>query len=260
MKKKILFGAGLCLIGSAVVLCATAAIVNLVTGDGFAAAFRNKVVYIVWVCLIAVGVAAVTIDIRVRGSRRVLKVNVDLENSHFMDRKEIRENKGYTFTRLSQLGEVKDGVPIIAERYKNDIDIVLRDPIHTLYIGATGTGKTVGCVSPTIEILSRTKTKPSMLITDPKGELYIRHAATLEKAGYNVTVIDLADVYHSTQWNPFNDIWRKTDELTQTIEQRQGKYIYGGKVYLTEQEAQIARRERDVRLKDELYVGMQDMI
>ena len=253
LKKKILFGAGLCLIGSAVVLCATAAIVNLVTGDGFAAAFRNKVVYIVWVCLIAVGVAAVTIDIRVRGSRRVLKVNVDLENSHFMDRKEIRENKGYTFTRLSQLGEVKDGVPIIAERYKNDIDIVLRDPIHTLYIGATGTGKTVGCVSPTIEILSRTK-------TNPKGELYIRHAATLEKAGYNVTVIDLADVYHSTQWNPFNDIWRKTDEMTQTIEQRQGKYIYGGKVYLTEQEAQIARRERNVRLKDEIYVDMQDLI
>lgn len=259
-KKKILIAIVGCLIGSAVVLCATAAIVNLVTGAGFAAAFRNKVVYLVWVCLIAVGVAAVAIDIRVRGSRRVLKVNVDLENSHFMDRKEIRANKGYTFARLSTLGEVMDGVPIIAERRKNDIDIVLREPIHTLYIGATGTGKTVGCVSPTIEILSRTKTKPSMLITDPKGELYIRHAATLEKAGYNVTVIDLSDVYHSTQWNPFNDIWRKTDEMTQPIEQRQGKYIYGGKVYLTEQEAQTAMCERNVRLKDEIYVDMQDLI
>ena len=103
-KKKILIAIVGCLIGSAVVLCATAAIVNLVTGAGFAAAFRNKVVYLVWVCLIAVGVAAVAIDIRVRGSRRVLKVNVDLENSHFMDRKEIRANKGYTFARLSTLG------------------------------------------------------------------------------------------------------------------------------------------------------------
>lgn len=230
IKKKILFGTIGCLIGSAVVLCATAAIVNLVTGAGYAASFRYPATYLVWVCLIAVGVAAVAIDIRVRGSRRVLKVNVDLENSHFMTRKEIRRNGGYTFTRLSQLNEVKDGVPIIAEKHKNDIDIVLREPIHTLYIGATGTGKTVGCVSPTIEILSRTKTKPSMLITDPKGELYIRHAATLEKAGYNVTVIDLSDVYHSTQWNPFNDIWRKTDEMSQTVEQRQGKYHYGGKV------------------------------
>lgn len=260
IKKKILFGTIGCLIGSAVVLCATAAIVNLVTGAGYAASFRYPATYLVWVCLIAVGVAAVAIDIRVRGSRRVLKVNVDLENSHFMTRKEIRHNGGYTFTRLSQLNEVKDGVPIIAEKHKNDIDIVLREPIHTLYIGATGTGKTVGCVSPTIEILSRTKTKPSMLITDPKGELYIRHAATLEKAGYNVTVIDLSDVYHSTQWNPFNDIWRKTDEMSQTVEQRQGKYHYGGKVYLTEQEAQQARRERNVRLNDEIYVDMQDLI
>lgn len=67
-KKKILIAIVGCLIGSAVVLCATAAIVNLVTGAGFAAAFRNKVVYLVWVCLIAVGVAAVAIDIRVRGS------------------------------------------------------------------------------------------------------------------------------------------------------------------------------------------------
>ena len=118
IKKKILFGTIGCLIGSAVVLCATAAIVNLVTGAGYAASFRYPATYLVWVCLIAVGVAAVAIDIRVRGSRRVLKVNVDLENSHFMTRKEIRRNGGYTFTRLSQLNEVKDGVPIIAEKHK----------------------------------------------------------------------------------------------------------------------------------------------
>ena len=82
----------------------------------------------------------------------------------------------------------------------------------------------------------------------------------MEKAGYKVTVIDLSDVYHSTQWNPFNDVWRKTDEMTQTIEQKQGKYFYGGKQYLTEQEAQIARRERNTRLNDEIYVDMQDLI
>lgn len=259
-KKKIIFVILGCIIGSVIVLCATAAIVTIVTGDPYAAAFSNKVVYIVWICLIVLGIAVVAIDVRVRGSRRVLKVNVDLENSHFMTRREIQQNSGYTVTHLSELGNVKDGVPIFAEKRKDDIDIVLREPIHTLYIGATGTGKTVGCVSPTIEILSRTKTKPSMLITDPKGELYIRHAATLEKAGYNVTVIDLSDVYHSTQWNPFNDVWRKTDEMTQAIQQKNGKYLYGGKQYLTEQEAQQARRERNVRLNDEIYVDMQDLI
>lgn len=110
------------------------------------------------------------------------------------------------------------------------------------------------------EILSKTKTKPSMVITDPKGELYIKHANSLQEQGYKVEVIDLADVYHSTQWNPFNDVWKKTEWMTEEIEQKMGKYFYGGKTYLTNEEAEQAKKERKIRLKDEIYVDLQDLM
>lgn len=259
-KRKVILAIAGCMAGAAVVLIALAFILSLFQSSGIAEVLKQPTVYIIWACLIALMILAVAIDLRVRGSKRVLKVNVDLENSHFMDRREIRLNEGFTVTRLSELGKVKDGVPLIAEQRRGDIDIVLREPIHTLVIGATGTGKTASFVSPTIEILSRTQTKPSMVITDPKGELYVKHKKTLERAGYNVTLIDLSDVYHSTMWNPFNDVWRKTDELKREVVQRHGKYYLAGVEYLTEAEAQKARQERIVRLNDEIYLDLQDLI
>ncbi len=258
-KKKVIIATICCIAGAIIVLLAVALIATLFTHN-FLDSMRNKVVYILWTTILAIIVGVVVIDIRVRGSKRVLKVNVDLENSHFMTKAEMRNNEGFTFTKLSELSNEKDGVPIFAERNKNDINIVLKDPIHALTIGSTGTGKTTSFVSPTIEILSRTKTKPSMVITDPKGELYIKHANSLQAQGYKVEVIDLADVYHSTQWNPFNDVWKKTEWMNDEVEQKMGKYVYGGKTYLTNEDAEQAKKERRIRLKDEIYVDLQDLM
>lgn len=248
-----------CIIGAVIVLIAIGAILSAITHISIAAAMQNKFTYIIGAAVILIGVLAVAIDLRVRGSKRVLKVNVDLENSHFMTRREMLKNEGYTYSRLSELGNVTDGIPVFAEKKGNDIDVILHDAIHTLVIGATGTGKTVGFVSPTIEILSRTKSKPSMVVTDPKGELFVRHKKTLEQQGYNVTLIDLSDVYHSTHWNPFNDVYRKTEKMREIIEQKNGKYLYGGKVYLTNADAEQARAERIVKLNDEIYIDLQDL-
>lgn len=260
-KKKIALFIPFAVIGAGVVLAALAAIFAVITSQQYTAVFGNAVLYAVWIALLAIGVGVVVIDVRMRGSKRVLKVNTDLENSRFMDMREIAANTGFTVTSFSRLGEVADGVPIYAESSKRDIDIVLKDPIHTLVIGATGTGKTAAFVSPTIEILARTKTKPSVVVTDPKGELYAKHAATFRKNGYTVNVIDLSDVYHSTRWNPFNDVWRKTDEmLYSTVTQKNGKYYSAGIEYLTNAEAENAQRERVVRLRDEIYVDLQDLV
>ena len=258
-KKKAIVIAICCILGAIVVLLAVALVATLFT-HSFLVSMSNKIVYIVWMIVIAIIVAIVLVDVRIRGAKRVLKVNADLENSHFMTKAEMRNNDGFTFTKLSELHNVSDGVPIYAEKIKGDIEIVLKDPIHTLLVGSTGTGKTTAYVSPTIEILSKTKTKPSMIITDPKGELYIKHANSLEKQGYKVEVIDLADVYHSTQWNPFNDVWKKTEWMSEEVEQRMGKYVYGGKTYLTNEDAEQAKKERKIRLKDEIYVDLQDLM
>lgn len=75
-------------------------------------------------------------------------------------------------------------------------------PTHTLVIGTTGSGKTTTFVNPAIQILAESKTKPSMLISDPKGELYQLHAKKLKKAGYKVQILDLRNPYNSVRWNP----------------------------------------------------------
>ena len=42
--------------------------------------------------------------------------------------------------------------------------------MHTLVIGATGSGKTAGVINPTMKMLM--KARESIIITDPKGEIY----------------------------------------------------------------------------------------
>lgn len=230
-------------------------------GTTFVQLFREWILYAIWIALMSVIIGAVFIDTRLRGSKRVLKVNADLENSHFMQKKEIMKNDGFTYTSVKQLHKVEDGIPVYAEKRKQDIEVILKKPTHTLLIGTTGSGKTSAVISSTIEILGKTKTKPSMVITDPKGELYANHGASLEKQGYRVTIIDLADVYHSIRWNPFNDIWRKTDRIKNAkIEMKKGKYYFDNKVYLTATEAEDEKESTVSRLRDEIYVDLQDLI
>lgn len=124
----------------------------------------------------------------------------NLENSHFQDDKELKRN--FTHCTLETLPAEKAGIPIKAVEEQNTINIYLAKPNHTLVIGTTGSGKTTAFIDPTIQILSRTKDKPSMIVADPKGELYLRHGSTLKQKGYEVIVIDLRQPYNSIRWNP----------------------------------------------------------
>ena len=57
---------------------------------------------------------------------------------------------------------------------------------HNLVMGATGSGKTQIVVFPMIKILA--KAGESMILTDPKGELYEETSEMLRSYGYNVIV------------------------------------------------------------------------
>ena len=227
---------------------------------GFFATFTKGWVYGIWIAVELVIGGILLYDFVLRGSRRVLKVNKDLENSHFMSLKEIAKNDGFIVTKFSELGASDDGIPIIAERKDDDITIVMRKAIHTMDIATTGTGKTTTHISPTIEILARTKNKPCMVVTDPKGELYNRHAHTLEENGYHVHIVNMRDTYHSTLWNPFNDVMRKIDSVNDPIVQKQGRYIYDGKTYDAFAEAERAKAEWAVRVRNEVYDDLKDLI
>lgn len=91
---------------------------------------------------------------------------------------------------------------------------------HMMGVGGTGSGKTTGCVEPSIRFLSSKKNKPCFTITDPKGELFARNARHLKEQGYKIYLINFKDVIHSDCWNPFSEIydsWMRQKELTEKL-------------------------------------------
>lgn len=145
-----------------------------------------------------------------RRARTIIKGKTDkilgnLENSHFQTESELQSN--FRPCTLETLPVTAAGIPIKATEEKSTIKVLLAEPSHTLAIGTTGSGKTTAFVDPTIQILSRTKNKPSMIIADPKGELYLRHASTLAKRGYDIQVLDIRNPFNSARWNPLETVF-----------------------------------------------------
>lgn len=144
----------------------------------------------------------------------------DGEDSDFLNKSDIKTKKSFVLTSFKKLNEVEDGTIFEASLKKDifgrekDIDIIMtKEPCHTLTVGTTGSGKTSGYIDPIIQILMNTKTKPSMIISDVKGELYRKHSKSLEEKGYIVKVLDLREPYKSFKWNPFNLIIKKLNKI-----------------------------------------------
>ena len=71
---------------------------------------------------------------------------------------------------------------------------------HYLVMGATGSGKTVIVAKPMIKLLA--KHDESIILTDPKGELYESSAALLKEAGYNIITLNFREPQKGNAWNP----------------------------------------------------------
>lgn len=78
------------------------------------------------------------------------------------------------------------------------------DDKMTLVVGTTGSGKTRRLVYPTIYALSHAA--ESMVLTDPKGEIYNRTAGYLQKKGYDIKVIDYRKPGWGNFWNAMEPV------------------------------------------------------
>lgn len=92
---------------------------------------------------------------------------------------------------------------------------------HTLVIGATGSGKTKSVVDPLVYSLA--KAKESMIITDPKGEIYKEHSNMLRDRGYDIIVLNFREPQHGNCWNPLTLPYQlykagNTDKATELID------------------------------------------
>lgn len=78
------------------------------------------------------------------------------------------------------------------------------DDTHKLIIGTTRSGKTRTVIYPTI--YANAKAGESMILTDPKGELYDRTSDYLREQGYDVVVLDFLDPGRGNRWNPMQNV------------------------------------------------------
>ena len=89
------------------------------------------------------------------------------------------------------------GIPIIINEKEMWVD---DGEYHSLIIGATGSGKTQGIVFPQVHSLA--KARESMIITDPKGEIYEKTSLMLRKKGYQILLLNFRDPQNGSAWNP----------------------------------------------------------
>ena len=145
-----------------------------------------------------------------------------LENSRFLTDKE--RDTYFPASTYEQLQKVKkDGVPVRAVLdKKGKLEINFLSGTHSLVIGSTGSGKTTTFINPMIQLLGATNCGSSMIMTDPKGELFSLHSKFLKERGYDVQLLDLRDTYSSSRWNPLESIWDMYQEYVQA-----GKGIRG---------------------------------
>ena len=183
----------------------------------------------------------------------------DLEDTEWLSVKKLKKLKEFKVMTWNGVKENKDGIVIGAEKKGSGVEIITTSQLHALIVGTTGSGKTTGFVDQNIAVLARSKGKPSLVISDPKKELYEKHAKHLSKEGYEISVLDLREPYSSERWNPMNVLIRRirlVKELENNLEHRDGKYYGAGEVFLSYRDA----RTRVQELKDEIFENAMDLV
>ena len=121
-----------------------------------------------------------------------------------------KKDKGYSrWCKEKEMKKTLVEVDPTADKTENAGIVVVNDgkklwvddgEAHSLIIGATGSGKTQCVVFPMIKVLA--KAGESMVLTDPKGELYEETGELLREKGYNIIVLNFRDPQKGNAWNP----------------------------------------------------------
>ena len=192
-----------------------------------------------------------------------LHFSANLEEARFQSEEEMNKNyETYDFDELKDR-EIT-GAIIKAKEEAGKLKVAFAKPAHTLVIGTTGSGKTATFVNPSIQILSELKNHPSMLISDPKGELFQSNAKALRNKGYEVKVLDLRNPYNSVRWNPLERpylLHQRAMGLEKEIapDEEQGCYFFEGNQYWSKEEVDCAIHVRRQQLNDQVYEDLNDI-
>ena len=117
--------------------------------------------------------------------------------SRWAKEKEIKEE--LDMVEITQKNSKAAGVPLILNEKEMWVD---NSEYHSLVIGATGSGKTQTVILPMVHSLA--KARESMIITDPKGEIYEKTSNMLRSRGYQILLLNFRDPQNGNAWNPMS--------------------------------------------------------
>ena len=141
--------------------------------------------------------------------------------SKLMSEKDMKNDYGIKKVHLKDDSYDAGGIPVINDGVNAWVDDSGQP--HSLIMGASGSGKTQAFMFPLIRILARHG--ESMIVTDPKGELYEACGELLKEKGYKIILINFRDPKEGAAWNPFSYPYRiykegntdKANELLQDL-------------------------------------------
>lgn len=113
--------------------------------------------------------------------------------------KDIKEQSGVECVHPTDETVSAAGIPLINNGKEIWVD---NGEYHNLVIGSTGSGKTQTIVKPMVNLLA--KKGESMIITDPKGEIYKYSASYLKEKGYRIIVLNFREPQRGNSWNPLS--------------------------------------------------------
>ena len=160
--------------------------------------------------LLIIGLILFILIIEPKLSRRKLKNNNEHGSSKFADIKEIKEN--FDKEELNNINT--SGFPVWYEKEKGKFKNVYYDnkSPHYVLIGSTGSGKSITVSIPMCIQFATAKEKHSVVLTDPKAELFKTTGKIFEENGYNVVTIDFRNPTKSSKINimqPIIDEWKE---------------------------------------------------
>lgn len=189
----------------------------------------------------------------------------DYENAKLTTAREFAEKNRERTIPFNQLSEQNiEGIPICMRRDENgQLQVTFIPDTHLLAIGATRSGKTTGYVIPTLNVLLNKKNKPSLVISDPKQELYRANAKKFADKGYRVLLLDFTNYTHSDCWNPLTKYYRAyqnylaAENMVQLVQTENGpRNAFQGVVYEVQEELDRAIAEFKEQYLDEAEKGI----
>ena len=135
----------------------------------------------------------------------ITKQKIQNNNEHGSARWSTKQEINKNFHKQNIDNIEKSGFPVY---YSKDSKFVWfdYDTPHWIYLGSTGSGKSVTAVIPECSFIATAKNKRSVFITDPKGEIFSTTSKMFKDNGYKILTLDFRNPSLSNHLNVLEPI------------------------------------------------------